>query len=293
MSSLASLYILFRFTHFCALMSLAAAATMTTLLAPAHYRGELSQRLMPLQRIATGGTLLSALLLLAAQTGLMGDGWQDILDKETWLAVLQTRFGRVWQYQLAWAVLGCLALRLRGSRRQYGLLLSALAQLGGLAFIGHAAMLDGWEGVFQRSNQVVHLLAGAFWAGGLLPVLLLMRAARSGPQRRAAISTMMSFSRYGHLAVALVLVSGGVNALLLLGWPPVSFRLYSQLLVVKTLLVLVMVAIALFNRYWLVPHFQRSGGAAQRHFVTSTLLELILAAAVIAVVSVFATLEPA
>ncbi|WP_338510583.1 CopD family protein [Erwinia aphidicola] len=83
-----------------------------------------------------------------------------------------------------------------------------------------------------------------------------------------------------------------VNALLILGWPPGSFRLYSQLLLLKTLMVAAMISIALFNRYWLVPRFQRSGEGAQQHFMTTTLAEIALAAAVVLTVSVFATLEP-
>ncbi|WP_455813012.1 copper homeostasis membrane protein CopD [Pseudomonas graminis] len=291
--SLTSFYILCRWLHFGALMSLVGAGITTTLLAPGGYRADLTRRLMPLIRVSIWLTLLSAILLLAAQTGQMGDGWQDTLEGDIWLAVLQTQFGRVWQWQLVLAVFCCLALYLRGRLRQQTVLLFALLQLCGLAFTGHAAMLDGWSGVFQRANQIVHLLSAAFWAGGLLPVVYLMREARGPQHRDDAIGTMMRFSRYGHLAVMLVVVSGVINALLLLGWPPASFHLYSQLLVLKTLLVGVMMGIALFNRYWLVPRFQHSGAGAQQQFITSTLVEIALAAAVLLVVGVFATLEPA
>ncbi|MFK8260704.1 copper homeostasis membrane protein CopD [Erwinia sp. AnSW2-5] len=295
--SLTSFYILCRWLHFCALMSLVGAGVTTTLLAPARYRADLTRRLMPLIRVSTWLTLLSAVLLLAAQTGQMGDGWQDTLEGDIWLAVLQTQFGRVWQWQLVLAVLCCLVLvfprTLPGQLRQQTVLLLALLQLSGLAFTGHAAMLDGWSGVFQRANQIVHLLSAAFWAGGLLPVVYLMREARGPQHRYDAIGAMMRFSRYGHLAVMLVVVSGVINALLLLGWPPASFHLYSQLLVLKTLLVGVMMGIALFNRYWLVPRFQHSGAGAQQQFITSTLVEIALAAAVLLVVGIFATLEPA
>lgn len=295
--SLTSFYILCRWLHFCALMSLVGAGVTTTLLAPARYRADLTRRLMPLIRVSSWLALLSAVLLLAAQTGQMGDGWQDTLEGDIWLAVLQTQFGRAWQWQLALAVLCCLVplfyRRLSGQFCQQTVLLLAVLQLSGLAFTGHAAMLDGWSGVFQRANQIVHLLSAAFWAGGLLPVVYLMREARGPEHRYDAIGTMMRFSRYGHLAVILVVVSGVINGLLLLGWPPASFRLYSQLLVLKSLLVGVMTGIALFNRYWLVPRFQHSGAGAQRSFITSTLVEIALAAVVLLVVGIFATLEPA
>ncbi|QGU87778.1 copper homeostasis membrane protein CopD [Erwinia sorbitola] len=290
--SLTGFYILCRWLHFCALMSLVGAGVYPVLLAPKGYRDSLTRRLMPLMKVSVWLTLFSAVMLLAAQTGQMGDGWRDTLQSEVWLAVLQTQFGYAWQWQLALAVSGCLALLLRGHQRQQTLLLCGVMQLAGLAFTGHAAMLDGWGGVFQRTNQMVHLLSAAFWAGGLLPMIFLMLAGRNPACRYDAISTMMRFSRYGHLAVILVLVSGAVNALLLLGWPPVTFRLYSQLLVLKTLLVGIMMGIALFNRYWLVPRFQRSGALAQQQFINSTLVEIGLAALVLLVVAVFAILEP-
>lgn len=291
--SLSLFYVLCRWLHFAALMSLTGGSVYTALMAPARFRGYLAGRFHYLLAISAVSALVTAILLLAAQTGLMGNGWADMLNADIWQAVLKTRFGQAWQWQLVAAVVGVASLALKGRLRQQLLMLSGAGQLAGLAFVGHAAMLDGAMGILQRSNQVVHLIAAAFWAGGLLPVLLLMRDARQLNTRYDAIRTLMRFSRYGHLAVALVVVSGVINALLILSWPPTSFRLYSQLLLIKTLLVAAMCGVAVFNRYWLVPRFQRSGERAQYHFMLTTLAELLLAALVLLLVSVFATLEPA
>lgn len=291
--SLSVFYILCRWLHFAALISLAGGSLYTALMAPARFRSYLAERFKRLLAVSAVLSLCTAILLLAAQTGLMGNGWQDITDVQVWQAVLQTRFGQAWQWQLLLALAGVLALLLKGRGRQQLLLLSSVGQLTGLAFVGHAAMLDGGTGVLQRANQAVHLISAAFWAGGLLPVAMLMREARQQTTRYDAISTLMRFSRYGHLAVALVVVSGVINALLLLGWPPASFQLYSQLLLLKTLLVMLMCAVALANRYWLVPRFQRCGESAQRLFLRTTLAELLLSALVLLLVSIFATLEPA
>lgn len=291
--SLSTFYILCRWLHFAALMSLASGSLYSALMAPARFRSYLAGRFRLLLSCSAITALITAIMLLAAQTGLMGDGWQDLGNTDVWLAVLQTRFGQAWQWQLIAALLGVAALLLHGRIRQQLLLLSGVGQLVGLAFVGHAAMLDGAMGVLQRTNQAVHLFSAAFWAGGLLPVALLMKDARQMATRYDAIRTLMRFSRYGHLAVALVVISGVINALLLLGWPPASFQLYSQLLLIKTLLVALMCAVALFNRYWLVPRFQRSGENAQHKFLLTTLAELLLSALVLLLVSVFATLEPA
>ncbi|WP_158784854.1 copper homeostasis membrane protein CopD [Pantoea sp. BAV 3049] len=291
--SLSLFYVLCRWLHFAALMSLTGGSVYTALMAPARFRDYLAGRFHLLLVTSAVSALVTAILLLAAQTGLMGNGWADMLNVGIWQAVLQTSFGQVWQWQLVAAVVGVVALRITGLPRQQLLLLSGAGQLIGLAYVGHAAMLDGAMGILQRSNQIVHLIAGAFWAGGLLPVLLLMRDARQLNTRYDAIRTLMCFSRYGHLAVALVVISGVVNALLILNWPPTSFGLYSQLLLLKTLLVAAMCGVAVFNRYWLVPRFQRSGESAQYHFMHTTLAELLVAALVLLLVSVFATLEPA
>ncbi|WP_240149696.1 CopD family protein [Erwinia amylovora] len=88
-------------------------------------------------------------------------------------------------------------------------------------------------------------------------------------------------------------ISGALNALLIPGWPVASFKLLQPGLAVKISLVAVMVAIELYNRYGLVPCFQRSGACAQQPFITTRLVAIILAAAVLLTVSWFVTPEPA
>ncbi|WP_034944848.1 copper homeostasis membrane protein CopD [Erwinia oleae] len=291
--SLSLFYVCCRWLHFTALITLAGASAFTVLLAPAGFRDRLSTKFTTLLRLSAALSLLSAMALLAAQTGLMGEGWYDIASADVWQAVLNTRFGQVWQWQLIAALTGVIALMIKGRAGQILLLLSAIWQLTGLAFVGHAAMLEGTAGALHRLCQGVHLLSAAFWAGGLLPVLLLMKDIRQRISQDEAISTLMRFSRYGHLAVSLTILSGIINARILLGWPPTSFHLYSQLLLAKVLLVALMSGIALINRYLLVPRFRRREGTSRRSFMILTVAELLIAGAALALVSLFATLEPA
>ncbi len=292
--SLSFFYILCRWLHFVALMTLAGGSLYTALLAPTGFRETLAARFHCLLSVSAWVALATAVLLLAAQTGLMGNGWTDIGNLTVWQAVLQTRFGEVWQWQILMAAAGAAALLLKGRARQGAWLLSGTGQLAGLAFVGHAAMLDGVAGGLQRGIQIVHLLSAAFWAGGLLPVLLLMREARQRATRYDAIRTLMCFSSWGHLAVALVIVTGMLNAMIVLPtWPPAHFQPYNLLLLMKALLVMVMCGIALFNRYSLVPRFPLSGQRAQQTFMLTTLAEIVLSALVLLLVGVFATLEPA
>ncbi|URQ59398.1 copper homeostasis membrane protein CopD [Pantoea alhagi] len=290
--TLDTLYIFCRWVHFSALLLLTGSAFYSALLAPRRYQPVLSQRLMPLLTLCVILTLLSALAILAAQTGLMSGDWRNIARANIWWAVMQTGFGHAWCVQLLGALLAGLALATGGSTRQRLLLLCGLLQLCGLALVGHAAMLDGWPGALQRVNQAIHLTGAAFWAGGLLPLLWLMRDAQLPQQRSAAIQTMMRFSRYGHLAVALTLLSGIVNTAFIVGWPWPANNDYRLWLTIKIGLVALMLCTALFNRYWLVPRFAMPGSRAQLWFVRATQLEIATAVLVVISVSIFATLQP-
>ncbi len=176
---------------------------------------------------------------------------------------------------------------LKGSR----LLLLAMGQLILLAGVGHAAMNDGPMGALQRLNYAFHLICAATWLGGLLPLLFCMRLAK-GRWQNAAIFTMMRFSRVGHYAVAGVLLSGVINALMILGLDIPWQAGYVQFLLFKCALVALMVVIALANRYFLVPRFRPESGRAQQIFIRMTQAEVVLGALVLATVSLFATWEP-
>ncbi|RJT21378.1 copper homeostasis membrane protein CopD [Buttiauxella izardii] len=288
---LPSLYIALRFIHFTALMVLLGSTISCSLLAPQAFKPVLARRMKSLCQTAVWMTMLSAILLLCAQAGMMGSGWRDAINPQVWLAVLGTRFGSVWLWQIMLGVVTVAVLLLKPRTLQLMLLILAAAQLILLAGVGHAAMREGFVGGLQRLNHAVHLLSAGWWVGGLLPLLMCMRMAKKPHWRGAAIAAMMRFSRYGHLAVAAVLLSGLINSLMILGW---SFPLdsnYVRFLLVKVVFVAMMVIIALYNRYCLVPRFNRAP-TATKQFIQFTWLEVILSVAVLLAVSIFATWEP-
>ncbi|MCP1204748.1 copper homeostasis membrane protein CopD [Pantoea sp. B550] len=287
-------WILLRGLHFAAVMLLTGSACYSALLAPRRYRLLLALRLNPLVKGSAWLALLSALLMLACQNVLMSGDSTNLADTDIWLAVLGTHFGAVWQWEIIFGVMGIFALLLTGKLRQQVLLLAGVLQLSCMALIGHAAMRDGVPGLLQQISQAMHLIAAAFWVGGLLPLLLLMREVRQIDRRTDAIRTMMRFSRYGHLAVVLTLLSGVINSVMIAGWPLMWHdSRYIILLLCKMLLVALMVLVALINRYWLVPRFRLAGSGTQQKFIRMTQLELLLACGVVGLVSVFATLSPA
>lgn len=287
---LTALYVGLRFVHFAALMVAFGCTLYAGWWAPVALRRLLVQRFTRLLRGSLTLSVFSAMLMLVAQGGLMGDGWSDTWRPEVWQAVVQTHFGSVWLWQivLAWVTLGVAWIQPRQMMRR--LLLLCVAQFILLAGVGHAAMNDGALGVLQRVNHAVHLLCAGAWVGGLIPFLYCLRLAK-GRWRQPAIATMMRFSRYGHLAVAGAIASGMVNAWLIQGGLTTDTS-YGIALWVKCGFVALMVLVALVNRYLLVPRMSMTSERVPRIFLRTTQAEIVLGALVLACVSLFATWEP-
>lgn len=291
--TLATLFVLCRFVHFTAVMLMFGIGLFTALLSPQRLSALLSRDLRPWLAGSTLAAVVSAVALLAVQAGLMGDGWQDTYQWDIWLAVLGTTFGEVWRWHLALSLCSLAALWLPLRLRA-----AASALLGGLllismAFIGHAAMHSGLFGTLHRLSHALHLLAAGYWFGCLLPLLVCLRYLHPPQWRAEAVTTLIRFSRWGHLAVAVVLITGVLNGLMIVGgWPLDISSPYQRLLLIKSALVLLMVGVALTNRYAIVPALRSVPNLAQRGVILACWSELALGGAVLLLVSLFATYAP-
>jgi putative copper resistance protein D len=120
------------------------------------------------------------------------------------------------------------------------------------------------------------------------------------PQNVAGITltrdAIRHFSQMGYVAVAFIALTGTINTLLLVGSPGAMFGTpYGRLLALKILLFLVMVVVALINRFRLLPRFrcEPQPSAPIAALARSVLFEQGLGFAVLAVVSVLGTWPPA
>ncbi|CAI1986986.1 copper homeostasis membrane protein CopD [Serratia proteamaculans] len=291
--SLATLFVLCRFVHFAAVMLMFGSSLFTALLSPQRLSPYLSRDVRPLLVSCTWLAGLSAVALLAIQAGQMGDGWADTWQLDVWWAVLGTTFGEVWLWHLGISLLALLSLWLAEPRRTQLLALLSTLLLVSMAFIGHAAMHGGALGVLHRFNHALHLLAAGYWFGSLLPLLVCLRYLAQPQSRSDAVTTLIRFSRWGHLAVALVVLTGVINSLIILGsWPLDVDSPYQRLLLFKTALVALMVMVALANRYAIVPAMSSMPQLAQRGLVLACWIEVGLGAGVLLLVSLFATYAP-
>ncbi|MFC2250337.1 copper homeostasis membrane protein CopD [Labrys portucalensis] len=282
-----------RFLHYAAAMVLFGASAFLAVLAPKELAGRLEARLRLLLMVAASLAATTTLAWLMLKTGEIGDGWADTLDPSLLASVLtDSSFGRAWQWRLAFAV--CLpAAFLLGEHRLTAIACCSGLLLASLALTGHAAMLSGWSGLLQRGNHMLHLLAAGAWLGALIPLLPCLAMLGNVPPSASAGQALRRFSTAGHVAVSLVVVTGIANTAFVLGHPPADWSSpYQALLAAKIGLVGVMTALALTNRYFLVPRIRLARTRSLRLLGRLTVTELLLGAGVLVLVSLFGMIQP-
>jgi putative copper resistance protein D len=162
--------------------------------------------------------------------------------------------------------------------------------------VGHAAGGGGWIGIGHQVNQSAHLLAAGLWLGGLLPLgWLLGRARRVRDDGFVALArqALPPFSQMGYAAVAAIAVTGAINTVLLVGGFAALFETaYGRLLSLKILLYLAMVAIALCNRFRLMPRLAARQTGTEGALYRSVVIEQAIGLAILAVISLLGTWPP-
>ncbi|NTF40317.1 copper homeostasis membrane protein CopD [Rhizobium rhizogenes] len=239
-------------------------------------------------------TALTMLISLPAATAIIGNGWSDAADLGTLHDVLfDTTVGQAWQAQAVAAVLMICAFLLPEGRRRLGLALASGLGLAALSLTGHASMLDGWLRQAHRANDVLHVLTGGGWLGALVPLIPILRLLSRPECRAEAQLALRRFSTAGHWAVALVILSGIVNTILILKRLPTDWSSpYQTLLAIKIALVAGMSLLAIVNRYIFVPWMSRNPSRALQALRIGSIAEITIGFVVIGLVAVFGMMEP-
>jgi copper resistance protein D len=283
-----------RFAHFLAAMLAFGMSVYLRAYAPERLRLALSPAARRVALIASLVAFITAIAWLTLESAAMADDWSAALDPEAIAAVLtDTAFGHAWSLHLALAT-ALVAVVAFGPRARWGpTALASAALLASLGLVGHATMQIGVEGVVHRANHAVHLLAAGAWIGGLVPFALCLRAYERDDLRRDTVRAMAAFSFWGQLIVAAIVLTGVVNIALTSHHPPLPPTTpYRALLVAKLVIVAIMISLALVNRFVLAPRLKTSANALATLRATS-LAEIALGCVVVALVSVFALLDPA
>jgi len=285
--------VLSRFVHFISLMLAFGVSAYLWLCASERLRRALEPFPLSLVAAASLVALLSALLWLEAEAASMADDWRAAFDPGTVATVLtDTEFGRVWIGRLVLSGALVILVFALPNRWPATAFLSGLV-LASLALVDHAAMRTGAPGAFQRTNDAVHLLSAGAWIGGLFGFLASLRAYCDEVLRRDAVAAMTCFSFFGQFVVAAIVVTGAVNIALVSGHPPIPPSTpYRALLCAKIAFVALMITLAATNRFFLAPKLA-TRPEAQASLRATAAAEVALGTAIVALVSLFALLNPA
>ena len=294
MTSVAAVLALCRFGQDAAGLLLWGASAFLQWFVPAGLAAVVADRLRRWEFAAVIVAVSATAAKLPAEVASVGDGWRDAADPEMIGSVIgDTSGGHAWVVQAAAALLILLARWAPPRARRATTAIASAALLAGLSLTGHAVLHEGWLGALHRFNDVLHVLSGGAWFGGLVPVLVILGALGQEAWRGDATLALRRFSRAGHIAVALVLLSGLVNTALVLGrWPTAWSSPYDALLDAKIAAVAAMVGLALVNRYVFTPMMARHSPEARAALRRATSAEVLLGFFAIALVAIFGLLDP-
>jgi copper resistance protein D len=215
--------------------------------------------------------------------------------------LLDTQFGAVTEARLALAALlgVSMAFDHRLTAARWLGLVAAIGFLGAIAWTGHAGSGLGIASDIHVAADALHLVAAGTWIGGLLPLVLLLSAARSNDQGQWATVAHKATRRYSTLGVASVatlIVTGAINTWLLVGsFTGLVATAYGRLLMIKLSLFAAMLAIAAINRFGLTPALalRDDRRLAIRKLTRNGIIEIILGAIVFVIVGALGTMHPA
>lgn len=271
--------------------SLFGAPALLARLAPGGIEQALKSKLASPIRTAAAVLAVSALIALPLHAAIVAETWAGATDfAQLGRLARDTATGNVMLVRIA------LALAVLWAARRWHENIKATALLSGLfiasfAFTGHTALHEGSLRAAHQLNHAIHVLAGSFWLGALLPLALAAGLLAKPHVREPAARLLHSFSNAGLAAVTLVVATGAINTALILGHVPSDWSAtYQLLLFAKIACVAAMLALAAVNRFFLVPRAESNANSTALQF--SILAECALGAAVLALVAVFGTLEP-
>lgn len=202
-------------------------------------------------RSATVGIVASLAAVGVQAAAVTGRGWRA-LEPQTVSAVMTSGFGQATTLRVIW--LAALLILLRWRAPTAVAVLAAGVAAGSFALDGHQRSVDPtW---LLMSADVVHVLAVGVWMGGLVMLVSLLTRSHDGMDRRT-VAAVRRFSTVALGTVAVVAVSGGVMGWVLVGHGGGIATPYGWTLVAKVAIVVIVVGIAGWNRWRLLPDLER------------------------------------
>jgi putative copper resistance protein D len=290
-----------RAVHFAATAAAAGAlvfraVTDPVLRAAGEVKPVIDARIRWLVWISVAVAFAAGVAWLLLQTSSMSG--QAVTLGEVATVINETQFGFVSMIRLALAILlaVCLAFDHRQSARWLALGF-ALCLIAAVAWTGHAASTPYGLGYLHLVADALHLLGAGAWIGGLMSLALLLHVLsgyRASAKPALQLDVVRRFSCLGITSVATLVISGIINAWILVG----SFRAlvvtdYGRILMLKIGVFLVMVTLAAINRLWLTPRLPAPDGKSLRALTRNSVAEIVLGLLIFVIVGLLGTLHPA
>ena len=274
-------------------------------------RRPMGSRSLKLILVAVGLCLVGSVGQLVIQTQAVHDiSLAEALGGSMGATLSDTEWGRLWLWRVG--LLAAVGVALvpvllfswgsgedKVDRLRPYLLAAALAIGGGMLFVhsmgSHGAATAGIETPALFSDYL-HLLAAAFWVGGLVHFALgapLLIEGLDSEDRRVFFSAMAPrFSTLAILSVGVLVVTGIYS-----GWAQVTVLAatntpYGLTLVSKLALIVPLLALGAVNLLWIRPRLAVDD-SARRWLKRLVAGEVVLAVVVLTAVAMLASLEPA
>ncbi|WP_434615859.1 cytochrome c oxidase assembly protein [Arthrobacter sp. A5] len=165
-----------------------------------------------------------------------------------------------------------------GIRSQTGLGLTLVLALLGLvpqALIGHSSSGSDHEGAVN--SLLLHIIGVALWVGGIIAL-----AAVSGKLGLLTAPVLKRFSALALVCFFVVFASGVINAAIrVTSWDSLFSSSYGQLIMAKTVAIIVLGSIGYMHRSWIIPRLESGTSGKQALSATRVLWQLILSELII------------
>jgi copper resistance protein D len=248
-----------RWIHFASVMLLFGASLFPFYALPAQTISPELARARGVLRFAALLAFLSGIAWAAAALVNITGEIDSLFERETLAAFLfDTGFGKVWALRLLLLIATLfVAFTARADLCARNLSTALIAVLAALllisqAWIGHPAASTGGERNVVILGYALHVLGAGAWLGALLPLWLIVRG-RNAYDRSVDIA-LRRFSAVGMFAIAIIFAGGLIN--LWARWNSLDALLASawgKVLVAKLLGFIALVAVAIVNRFILMP----------------------------------------
>ena len=236
----------------------------------------------------------SAIWLMLQAASMSGLPFDEAMSADVLSTVInETQFGLVTTLRagLAICLAACLVYDRMAIARWLGFA-AAVAFAASLAWSGHAGSTTGEVGYLHLAADALHLAATAAWIGGLASLILFLAAAGRKKAISLARDVVRRFSIMGMVSVATLLLTGFINAAILVGSVhALVVTEYGRLLLLKLVLFALMLVLAVVNRLVLTPRL--AGRGALRWLTRNSTVELALGLAILTIVGMLGTMHPA